>query len=444
MSPDNKSVESPYQPHKYQYYLHQNKARYNVLVMHRRFGKTVWGVNDAIIAAANKSAEGREHAPPRYALIYPELKQGKSNAWDYLKYYTNMIPREKNESELRIDFSHNKARIQILGADKPDRIRGEYFDGVFIDEYALCPPNLYGEVVRPTLSDYGGWVVFSGTPKGRNHFHEKLKDAREEKENENEAWFTRVFPASETCHPNQIDYLPDPEELEQAKKDMTEAQYQQEYECSFNNAVQGAYFRKQMQQVVKDNRLTEVPYDGSLPVNTAWDLGSGDNMAVICYQVVGQEIHLINAIHGQGRGMPDYFDELRQLPYSYNRHLAPWDVEATEIASGRTRKEIARQHGFMFETVPRVDVEDRIEASRALLPRCYFDEDNCETLIESLQHFRKEYDDEKQTWRDKPRKDWASHFADAFGYMALGLRGPRQNRRWKDAPDTADMDFAVM
>ncbi len=425
-------IDWQYQPHKYQYYMHQNLKRYNAFCAHRRFGKTIFNVNECLIEGANKDLDGRDHAPPRYALIYPELKQGKSNAWEYLKYYSNALPRKKNESELWVKFKHNGAKVQILGADKPDRIRGEYFDGVAIDEYAMIPPGLWEAVIRPTLSDYKGWVIFSGTPKGRNHFYDICERAKE-----SEKWFFDKFTVSETG-------LIDDEELEQAKEDMSEAKYAQEYECSFNDAVEGAYFRKNFLNAKKEDRITSVPYEASHPVDTAWDLGVGDATAIWFYQMVGREIRLIDYEEDSGEGLTFYFDICRQKPYSYNNHYAPWDIEVRELSSGRTRKQIARKHGFIFQTVDKVDVKDRIEASRSILSRCYFDEDKCKEGIEALQHYRKEWDEKLQKWRDKPLHDWASHAADAFGYMAVSIGRPGRDSRWGDGQTkTATSDFSV-
>jgi len=143
-----KRIEIPYKPRPYQLEVHDNKKRFNVLVCHRRFGKSVLSINELIKTAAAK---------PRalLAFIAPTYRQGKSIAWEYLKFYTKPLMYfggSRNETELRIDL-FNGSRIQIFGADNPDSIRGMGFDGVVMDEYAIMSPRVWTEIVRPAVSD---------------------------------------------------------------------------------------------------------------------------------------------------------------------------------------------------------------------------------------------------------------------------------------------------
>ena len=113
---------------------------------------------------------------PRYAFISPYRLQGKSTAWDYLKQFSAAIPGVKfNESELRVDFNVNNSRIQIIGAENSNAIRGQYFDGIIVDETQNVAPDLFDTILRPCLSDRGGFAIFIGTPKGRNYFYELQK-----------------------------------------------------------------------------------------------------------------------------------------------------------------------------------------------------------------------------------------------------------------------------
>ncbi len=154
-----------YAPRPHQARLHAGLKRFNVLVAHRRFGKTVFCINELIAkAAANPRPE------PRYAYVAPLLTQAKDVAWEYLKRYTAPIPgATAHESELRVDLPGG-GRIRLYGADNADRLRGLYFDGVVLDEYALMHPRIWPEVIRPALTDRGGWAIFIGTPMGRNQF----------------------------------------------------------------------------------------------------------------------------------------------------------------------------------------------------------------------------------------------------------------------------------
>lgn len=446
--PETKKIEPSYEPWPKQYKLHKmvgtrpvieesdNRTRFLALVAHRRFGKTIFGCNHCILDSLQVDMEGREHAAPRYALIYPERKQGKQAVWDYLKQFGSDIPTyTKNESDLYIEFEMNGARIMIEGADNPDRIRSNYFDGVFVDEYADVSPELWTKVIYPALSDYNGWGIVTGTAKGENHFLDRMNMAAQ-----SDNWNSVVFPASEELK-KEFSMEEDPDlieatdvftqdELDTAREEMenntdlsdTDAAFKQEYGCHFNSAIRGAYYSKQINQARKDERITSVPYESKLPVTTAWDLGVGDEMAIWFAQFAGKEIRLIDYFENSGEGLPFYFDVCKQKPYSYDSHLAPWDIEVRELSSGRTRKAIAKDHGFIFQTVEKHDIEDRIEAARSIISRCWFDRDNCSRGLQALEEYRKEYNEKLQKFKDKPLHNWASNGADAFGYLAMGMR----------------------
>jgi len=231
----------PYEPRPLQRDIHHSLKRWNVIVCHRRFGKTVLAVNELIRQAVECDKDR-----PRFAYLAPTYKQAKSIAWDYLKHYSRPIPGIKvNESELRIDYPWG-ARIQLFGCDNPDALRGIYLDGVVLDEYAQMPSSLFGEVIRPALSDREGWALFIGTPKGHNAFHTLYNQACKDP-----GWFTAIYRASETG-------IVPPAELEDARKIMTEDEYEQEYECSWSAAIQGAIYGKHISEAEKEGRVRHI------------------------------------------------------------------------------------------------------------------------------------------------------------------------------------------
>lgn len=213
-----KRVDHPYTPHKFQSSLHEEMAkhRFGVVVCHRRFGKTYWAINTLIHAAMTT----KKHEA-RFAYIAPYYKQSKQVAWDYFKQFTHMIPGVLyNESELRVDLP-NGSRIRLYGGDNPDTLRGIYLDGVVLDEVADMRPNVWGEVIRPTLADRKGWAVFIGTPKGVDLFYEIYNKALASTD-----WLAKIYRADET-------ELIAAGELEAARQEMTEQQYAQEFLCDF-------------------------------------------------------------------------------------------------------------------------------------------------------------------------------------------------------------------
>ena len=393
-------IEIPYKPRPLQREVHKSLKRFNVLVCHRRFGKSVLAINELILHAVNN---------PNHKLAYiaPTYRQGKAIAWDYLKQYTKPLMYfggDKNETELRIDL-WNGSKIQIYGADNNDSLRGLGFHGVIMDEYAIMAPRTWTEIVRPAISDTLGWVIFIGTPMGHNQFWEVYDYAlRGHKD-----WFSKMYRASETG------VIP-ADELEQAASIMTEEQYNQEFECSFTAAVSGSYYGKLMTKADNENRIDSVPLDSNVGVETWWDLGIGDSTAIWFAQRVGEEIHLIDYYENSGESLMHYADVLEDKGYAYSRHIAPHDIQARELGTGKSRLEVSQELGIMFEVAPRLEVDHGIESVRNALPYCWFDREKCKLGIDALRQYRKQWDEKNQVFKNKPLHDWCSHSADAFRY----------------------------
>ena len=391
------------------------KHRFGVIVCHRRMGKTVAAVNHLIRSAITCKTEA-----PRFGYIAPTYAQGKAIAWDYFCRFSEPIKgRRVNQSELRIDFDQNESQIRIYGADNPDALRGLYFDGIVPDEYGLMAPNLYSEVLSPTLVDRQGWALFMGTPNGRNQFYEAWKNAESRP-----GWFRNMYKASETG------IIP-PEELARARSEMTEDEYAQEYECSFEAAVRGAIFGKEMAQAEADGRITRVPYEPVLPVDTTWDLGVNDLTAIWFSQTLRSgEVRIIDYHEASGEGLPYYVNMLRHKPYVYGQNWAPHDIQVREFSSGRSRMESALALGLRFNMVPRVqsssrgEIEEGIHSARLFLSKCWFDAEKCEAGIEALKHYRKAFNRQLNEFKSTPVKDDSSHAADAFRYLSVWHKDP--------------------
>lgn len=403
------TVVIPYCPRPQQLRMHNAPTRFALNVCHRRFGKTVYEINKAIRAALTCDKRA-----PRYAYIAPFFKQAKTIAWDYLKFYTSVIPGVRvNESELRVDLP-NGARIQLYGADNPDSLRGIYLDGCVLDEYAQIRPSLLSEVIRPALSDRLGWLDITGTPKGRNHFWDLLQSVEN-----NPEWTVNIFKASETG------IIPD-SELRAARELMTKDQYEQEYECSFTAAVEGAYFSKEMADAKP--RILRIPIERSVPVNTFWDLGRNDTTVIWFHQRVGLENRFIDYYENNGESLHHYAQVLRNKGYLYGDHYLPHDVVVTELTTNKSRAETLKESGVNpLVVVPRTsDKLEAIEMARRSIASCWFDKDRCADGIRALENYRKEYDEKRQVFRDRPLHDWASNPADAFMQFAQGYQPTTQ------------------
>jgi hypothetical protein len=413
-------ITIPYKPRPQFKAYHTRKERFAKIVAHRRFGKTVATINDLIRRAMKNE---RTDPPPRYGYIGPTFTQTKDVAWNYLKHYTAPIPGIKsNESELYVDLP-NAARVRLYGADNYDRMRGLYFDGVVIDEPAQQDPRAYPEVIRPTLSDHAGFATFIGTPSGRNWFYHIGRDELGELD---ASWFHLNLPASDTLETMREDRrkrgVDWDAELESAKQSLTEEQYAQEFQCSFEAAILGAYYGTLMRAAEEDDRITGVPYDPSTRVYTAWDLGISDATAIWFAQMVGREIHLIDYYEASGVDLGHYVREIVGRDYVYAGHILPFDVQAKELGTGKTRLEVLESLGLRSITIAAQHrVEDGINAVRTILPRCWFDGRKCHRGIDALKLYRSEWDDKLQTLRAKPVHDWASHGSDAMRYLAMTL-----------------------
>lgn len=406
------------------------KARFGVVVCHRRMGKTVLAVNELIRGAVTCDKER-----PRFGYLAPTYTQGKSTAFDYLRAYSAKVEGNVvNQSELRLDFGLNQSQVRIYGADNPDSLRGLYFDGVVLDEHGLHQARTFSEVVIPTLVDRGGWALIMGTPNGKNQFYEMAERAKREQKAGNPDWFFAEYKASDTG-------LLDREYLLQARSLMTPDEYAQEFECSFEAAVKGAIYAKELQAARTGGRVTSVPYDSALPVDTDWDLGIGDNMAIWFSQSTrGGEIRLVDYYEASGEGFPHYVEFLKARKYVYGKHWAPHDIQVRELSSGRSRRDVARSQGISFEITPRLstntgtEVEEGIHAARMLFSRCWFDELRCKAGLEALQHYRRDYNQRLNEFKATPVHDWASHGADAFRGLAVRHQVPRDAKKYKPPP----------
>ena len=400
-------VTIPYTPRKQQAFIHTelDKHRFSVLCCHRRFGKTVMLINHLI-----KSCMTNNNHQPRFAYIAPTYSQAKKIAWDYLKHYTKNLPNTKyNETELRADF-FNGSRIQLLSSENPDSIRGIYLDGAVIDEASQVSRELVDEVIRPALSDRKGWMSLCGTPKGMNNiFYDLYQKAQSNKD-----WFLYTARASETK-------LVDDDELKAALSVMGQATYNQEFECSFIGNVKGSIYGELITKLENEKRIARVPHDPSYPVNTAWDLGYNDSTAILFYQNVGHAINVIDSYENNNKAFPHYAQILKEKDYTYGEHIGPHDLDQTDFATGRTRREVAYQLGLRFKIAPKLSIEDGIHAVKMLLPRCYIDVDNCKKFINALRHYHRKYKEKDRMYSAKPNHDWSSHFNDALRTLATGM-----------------------
>ena len=392
----------PYKPREHQKAVHNKLKRFNVLVCHRRFGKTVLCINELL-----KRAMQNTLTRPRYYYLAPTYSMAKRTAWDYVKEYTGVLPDVTyHETELRADLP-NGARIQLLGCERPDSLRGLYIDGVVLDEVAQMPPRLWTEIIRPALSDRNGFMIAIGTPQGHNSFHKLYDHALHQKD-----WYADIFKASETDIISEL-------ELNEAKALMPDEIYDSEFECSFDSAAIGSIYSKGLIKAEEDKRITKIPYDTSVKVNTYWDLGMADKTAIWFVQQKGSAFHIIDYFEDSGESLEYYTTVLDEKKYIYDTHYLPHDANVRELGTGVSRVETAQSLGMRTSIVPKLSVEDGINAVRMVLSRCWFDHEKTKHGLDALRQYRWASNDRGEL-KNKTVHDWTSHSADAFRYFAVG------------------------
>lgn len=403
-------VRAPFLP------FHQRSTRFAVMVAHRRAGKTVACVNELI----NRAIYSKKKRP-RYAYIGPLLKQAKKIAWEYLKEYTAGLEKKKpSESELSVILKHNDAEISIYGADNPDAFRGQYFDGVILDEYGDMSPSIWGAVLLPTLADRHGWAAFIGTFKGRNHFYKVWRNAQGldlrpdiNAEEYTKNWFHFIL---------SIDHSTLLTESEKAlqRAEMDEEQWEQEYRCNPDATVKGTYYMKMIGDLEKAGQIYSplAEYDPDQPVEVAFDLGFTDSTAGWFWQRRPGGLAIIGYLEAHSQPLPFYFEKLRETGYNFKTIWLPHDAKTKSLQTGRSTVEQFLKEGFPVRITPKLDLQDGISAARKILPMCHFHESTSQG-VEALRAYRRSWDDDKKVFSDQPYHDWSSHGADAFRYMAL-------------------------
>jgi phage terminase large subunit len=325
-----------------------------------------------------------------------------------------------NEQEMLIKL-RNGSTWQIVGSDRYDSLVGAGVAGVVFSEWALANPSSWG-YIRPMVEESNGWAAFITTPRGMNHAHAMYEMARD-----NPRWFAEISSVDDTGALTK-------EQLEEAKKELIalyglsfgQAMYEQEYLCSFQAAIIGAYYARELEQADREGRFVENLYDPTMEVHTAWDIGLNDQTVITFWQQKAFDIRIVDCYAANGFGLDHYAKILDQRGYKYGRHVWPHDGGNGDWSAvgGRSRVETAREMGLDVEVLPKGGVEDGINAVRRIMPKVWIDRIKCKDLISALQSYRKQWDDKKKCFLDRPLHDWTSDYADSFRYLASAVEEP--------------------
>ena len=434
MESQSSTIVTGYVPRPLQVLLHNSLRRFNVIVCHRRFGKTVFALNHLIDRVLRCTLP-----MPRGAYIAPTYGQAKRVAWAYLKLYTDNIPGVVvNEADLKVTFPHNNGSITLLSAENPASLKGIYLDIVLLDEFGEMNPVVWREVIRPTLSDRRGSAIFIGTPKGQNHFYDMYEYAG----TGDPEWHRAMYKASETG------IIPDGE-LESAQRQMALEEYQQEYECSFNAGLVGAYFAHELAKAESEKRITSVAHERTLLVDTYWDLGHNDAMAIWFGQTVRNEHRFIDYLELSGSDIPSIVAEIKKKPYDFGMFCLPHDAKVTDLSTGRSRIQEFYNLGCRnIKVVPRIGKKmESINAARVAFSQCWFDAEKCKQGLKALANYQKKWDSKNNVFMETPLHNWASNGADAFQQFAMGstdTSSSTMDRKREEPQIQAETDYNPM
>lgn len=352
--------------------------------------------------------------------LFPTYTQAKKILWDGIDNdgmpFLDHVPPEllagkPNDTELQITLK-NDSIIQLVGTDNYDSIRGTNPKTCIFSEFAFQDPGAW-DVVRPILKLNGGLAVFNTTPNGENHAHDLWKMAEK-----NENWWTQLLTIDDTKLLNDEDLQ------EERDEGMSEEMVQQEYYCKWNSAAVGSYYGSYMRAAEEAGRIGKVPWDELRPVVTFWDLGMNDTMVIGFFQQHGFTYKLIDSYYSHGKGLEHYAGVIKDKPYKYATHYVPHDAKNRDMNTGLERaKTLDALLQAPVVTLPRPkSVQDKIEASRWILPKVYIDSENCDYVVKALKNYKQEYDEKLKIWKKEPLHDWSSHPADMFAYFALFVR----------------------
>lgn len=391
-------------------------------IAHRR-----WGKDEIALNATRNHALKR---PASYWHCLPEYEQGRKALWTAVNAQTGKnrvaeafppeIVARRDEQQMFIELV-NGSTWQIVGSDRYDKTVGAGVAGIVYSEWALANPSAWG-YHRPMVEENNGWAAFITTPRGNNHA-KAMYDLGMDSQAKGGRWYAELSSVYETGALTQ-------EQLDEALTeyqavygiDFGRAMFEQEYLCSFSGAMVGAYFGAEMNRAEREGRICEFDIDHNHPVHTAWDLGKAVNNPIWCFQVIGGEPRIVDFYQPESEDLADWVKWLNDSGYQGNDYV-PHDILVTEWGSKRTRFETLQSMGRKPKRLPRVAVADGLQAGRTTINEARFARtERVLAGIEGLKNYRREWDDERKTFRETPVKDWAEHIGSAFRYLGLAWK----------------------
>ena len=407
-----------------------NGGKRAVAKWHRRAGKDEVFLHHTACAAHERIGN--------YWYMLPEYGQARKSMWDAIDGHTGLrridkcFPKELRDTtrddQMMIKFKSGST-FQLVGSDNFNSLVGSPPIGLVFSEYALSQPSAWGYLM-PILEENGGWAGFNSTPRGKNHFKKMCEFADKEP-----GWFYSSVNADQSGIFTQDQLLSILRQLQAEHGDeYGMALWMQEYYVSFEAAMPGAIWGDCLSKLESGGRIGVVPHTPGYQVFTGSDLGFDDATTFWFYQIMDDEIRVIDYYEDNFKDVEFYCMVLKNkhddLGYRYGIHWLPHDAKPRTLASGG--KSILQQfHDFnkdhndvlgSFRIAPKLDVQEGIQAARATFPKCKFDSDRCADGIDHLKAYRRTFDEDKNIFSSTPLHDAASHASDGFRTVAVTWR----------------------
>jgi len=388
-----------------------------ILIWHRRAGKDLFSFNIMIAEAIRKVGN--------YWVLLPETQQARNALWQgvtkdgvkYLDFVPEALIHKVDQQQMKISLKDprnpNKegSIISFLGGDRFDKRVGSGLSGVIISEYALQRPNLYELAIEPILKETEGWIIFNSTPRGENHCYDMYKYLKTKDEH-----ISSLLTIEDTGVVNPADLA------EERARGKDESIIQQEYYCSFEGANHGSYYGDMLRQY--SDKVGNYSYDSGYPVHTLWDLGISDQMAIWFIQFIQKDIYVIDYYENSNYALGHYASVCQGKGYQYAMHHLPHDGNQRQLTSGERAVTVQQQlknlgvHPIKIHPARR-DIYGAIQRVRTFLSRCYFNEETTKDGHEALKQYQREWDENRQIFKNTPLHNWCSHGADAFSLLPM-------------------------
>jgi len=391
--------------------IDEGKCKRILYVAARRSGKDILGWNLAI-----------RQCIKRVCLVYyvlPTYSQARKAIFDaitidgmkFLDFLPKQLVDSINQAEMKVRFK-NGSILQCIGGDTYDTsLVGTNPYAVILSEYSLMPPDIFS-FIRPILAANGGWCLIVGTPRGKNHMYHLYKLAQELPD-----WRVFLHKASDIHHISD-------EILTNERAQMDEGMYLQEYECSFERGISGSYYGAALDQLKLKGQICHVPWEPGLLTHLAIDIGVNDATTIIWFQVVGDgvSVRVIDCYSNTSLGIDHYAKIIQEKPYRMGKMFAPHDIKVREWGGGAiTRYEKARQLGLDFILLEQTTIADGIDNVLTMFNKLWIDQDKCRSVVNALENYRREWNQDRGMYDSKPVKSWACHYADTVRYLCQSI-----------------------